>query len=479
MVAANSAVAAGTDPAAGEMSTFGWDTVFAVRIENVNAAIAARHVSPAGFRHTDPDDPNVFCAGQFGDWEIVRGGDGDGVNVRLPLRDITGASKGTTGYSSYRCAQAALVVTVRLHFVETADGPSKQHLTVRPTAVSTDVPVVQTYSADFTQAPVNPPFAVYAIQAAVISWCTDNLAEFGYVFAVADLADEADTGAWSFLKPNQVSYAYVDGPDDADAYLGVLAVTGSTDTGKLQQVLDTRVVAAGEEGAFVISRQLLLRDLILPNLGTLWTDFTPNKAVFTDNALALAANTTVTLPATDYQGTTYHPVLKEFSFTCEGEQITVAAYTETVTQEGVTAWCRTTARYTIVRGTNSSGQVTLAYQQLGDPTVSHGHYIDESVEITDIILGIVLGVALAVVVVLTGGAAAVVIAIVGALVVGLISLSPQIAGLVEDGDAPAIDMLQDNIYAPMVWTDSRDFTVSSVTLDGSLRLGGSLGFATT
>ncbi len=33
----------------GEISTFGWDTAFAVRIENVNAAIKNRRASPHGF----------------------------------------------------------------------------------------------------------------------------------------------------------------------------------------------------------------------------------------------------------------------------------------------------------------------------------------------------------------------------------------------------------------------------------------------
>jgi len=55
-------------------------------------------------------------------------------------------------------------------------------------------------------------------------------------------------------------------------------------------------------------------------------------------------------------------------------------------------------------------------------------------------------------------------------------MSPQINGLIENDDAPAIDLLAANIVAPIVWTDSKEFTIDAVELSGSIRLGGSLGF---
>lgn len=467
----------------GEISTFGWDTAFAVRIENVNAAIVRRKVSPPGFRYTAPDDARTWCAGRFGDWQLVRGGDGDGVNVLLPLSDITGQFAGSTGYVPYSCANASVTVTIRLRFVaaeanvaHNASNARKRHLVVNPVNTSANVPAVELYQADFTRAPVNPAFATYAIQGAVIAWCTDNLADFGYVFSIADLGDEADTGPWAFLKPTSVSYAYVDGPSDADAFLGVLAMTNGRDPGALQQVIDERIVQAAEEGAFCISSSLLLGDLVMPQLLVTWPGLKRSQLILTENAIQLNPGQTVPLPQTEYQGTRYTPQLQEFSFTCEGPQITLEAYTVTDVQDGVKAWCRTTAHYTILKGANSKSETTLAYTRLGDPQISHGHYIDEGVEITDIILSVVLAVAFAVAAMLTGGAAGMVIAVIGALIVGLVAMSAQISGLIENDDAPAIDLLQENIYAPVVWTDSEDFSVTSVNLNGSLRLGGALGF---
>lgn len=461
----------------GDISTFGWDTAFAVRIENVNAAIQNHKSSPKGFSYTDPNDAGITCKGDFGDWAVVRGGDGGAVNVQIPFRNVSGQmADGPGKYAPYTCAGGSFVVTVRLTYFDT-DTQNRQSLKVKPTSDTPDVPVVEFYSNDIPPGEMEPPVAIYAFQAALLGWCAANLASFQHVFSVVDLNDEADAGAWSFLKPTAVSYAYVDGTDDSDSFLAVLAMTTGSDPGGLQQVLDTRIVQQGEEGAFCISGNLLLDKLIFPNLQTLWPNLRASQVTISESEIQLNPQQTVDLPQTEYQGSPYTPQLQEFSLTIEGPQITVEAYTLTDLQDGVQAWARTTARYTIVKGTNKSGQATLAYRQLADPQVSHGHYISKSVEITDMILTAVLALEVAALTIITDGAAAVVIAVVGALIVGLVAVSPQINGLVENDDAPAVDLLQENIYAPVVWTDSQNFTIQNVELDGAIRLGGTLGFA--
>ena len=459
----------------GEISTFGWDTAFAVRIANVNQAIVAKGVSPTVFDYTDPSDGQEYCKGEFEPWVVVRGGDGGGVNIKLPVKNVVGQTKAAAGYTPYSWSGGSLTFTVRLEFFNV--GERKHHLKVKPTSDEASVPVVELYGSDVS-VPVAPAWAVYALQAALTAWCKANLAAFAYVFSVVDLNDEADRGAWSFLKPTAVSYSYVDGDTDEDAFLGVLAMTHGEDPGGLQQVLDKRIVQANEQGAFCISRSLLLKKLVTPNLIKLWSNLGESQLSYGENDIQLKANESVELPQVEEQGQYYTPQLKEFSLTIEGEEITLDAYTETDVQDGVTAWCRTTARYTITKGTNKQGQTTLAYSQLGDPQTSHGHRIAEWVKITDAILAVVVAVALAALAVVTGGAAVPVIAVLGALLVGVIGLAPEISGMIENDDAPAIDLLQENVYAPIVWTDSKDFSVLSVELDGSLRLGGALGFGT-
>lgn len=459
----------------GEISTFGWDTAFAVRIANVNAAIAARKMSPKSFSYADPTNPNVTCAGTFGDWQLVRGGDGDAVNVMLPVSNVTGVAPNGDSYSPYSWSSGSLTFTIRLHFFETTPGAKTQQLQVQPNAAGPSTPVVEYYAADESILP-SPPWAIYSIQAALTAWCTANLADFAYIFSVADINDEADHGAWSFLKPSYVSYSYVDGYDDEDAFLGVLAMTNGRSPNNLQQVIDKRIVPAGVEGAFCISRALMLADLVVPQLMAMWPNLQASDLTIGEQTIVLNADATVELPVVIEQGTPYTPVLKQFSYTIEGPQISIDAYTETDVQAGVTAWCRTTSYYSITKGTNSKGETTLAYVQIGTPVQSHGNIVAEWVKITDAILALILAVALAVLAVVTGGAAAPVIVVLGALLVGAVGFSAEIAGLIANNDAPAIDLLEDNIYAPMTWTDSKDLTVTAVTLDGSLQLAGSLGF---
>ncbi len=458
----------------GEISTFGWDTAFAVRIENVNKAIKSRGVSPKNFKTIDQSDAMVYCQGDFDDWSIVRGGDGGGVNVKIPILNITGQYKAGTGYISYSCKGASIIVTVRLNFFSTGD--KQKSLKINPVSTTPDIPVVELYSADFHQNPVVPASAVYVIQGAIMGWCENNLDDFKHIFSIVDINDEADQGAWAFLKPTEVSYAYVDGDNDEDAFLGVLALTMGEPGGSLQQVLDKRIVQSGEEGAFCISRYLLLDKMVFPNLHALWNNLKPEQVNISDNMIQLKPNQSVDLPQVEHQGNWYTPMLQEFTFTVEGPQITVEAYTLTQIQDGVQAWCRTTNRYTIVKGMNKSGQTTMLYQQIGDTETFHGHYIEEWVEITDAILSVIVAIIAAVLVVATDGAAAPIIGIIGALLVGLIAVSPQIIGLIINNDSPSIDLLQENIYAPIVWTDSQDFTIQSVDLNGAIRFGGSLGF---
>jgi hypothetical protein len=462
----------------GEISTFGWDTAFAVRIANVNAAIAARKMSPTGFSYTSSTDPKVTCQGSFGDWQLVRGGDGGAVNVMLPVTEVTGVAPNGDSYSNYTWPKGSLTFTIRLAFFETSTGSTTQQLQVQPVGAGPSTPVVEYYSAD-ESIPPSPPWAIYSIQAALTAWCTANLADFAYIFSVADINDEADKGAWSFLKPSYVTYSYVDGYNDEDAFLGVLAMTNGRSPNNLQQVIDKRIVPPGVEGAFCISRALMLADLVVPQLLAMWPGLSVSDLTVGEQTITLNADATVALPTVIDQGNVYTPVLKEFTYTIEGPQISIDAYTETEVQAGVTAWCRTTSNYTITKGVNSKGETTLAYVHVGTPTQSHGNIIAEWVKITDAILAVVLAVALAVLAVVTGGAAAPVIVVLGALLVGVVGFSAEIAGMIANDDAPAIDLLQDNIYAPMVWTDSADLTVTAVNLDGSLQLAGSLGFGAT
>jgi hypothetical protein len=67
-------------------STFGWDTVFAVHIADLNEAIAKLAATPAQFSAVDEGD-RISASGRFGAWQIAPGGSGSLVRMKIPFRE--------------------------------------------------------------------------------------------------------------------------------------------------------------------------------------------------------------------------------------------------------------------------------------------------------------------------------------------------------------------------------------------------------
>jgi len=63
--------------------TMGWDTVFAIRVPDVNAAIVEEKTSPKTFASGDLGG-GWSITGDFGDWQITPGGDGENINLLIP-----------------------------------------------------------------------------------------------------------------------------------------------------------------------------------------------------------------------------------------------------------------------------------------------------------------------------------------------------------------------------------------------------------
>ena len=72
---------------AGDIDLMGWDTVFALRIEALNASIEAQNTTPAKFDGTD----TVGGAHVEGDWNAwsVTGGEGNGIIMECPIKSGT------------------------------------------------------------------------------------------------------------------------------------------------------------------------------------------------------------------------------------------------------------------------------------------------------------------------------------------------------------------------------------------------------
>ena len=460
------------------INTFGWDTVSALRIPYVNAAIAARKTSPPAFDDTSPDGLYA-CNGQFGDWAIVRGGDGSNIRLSLPATNISGWYKDGR-ITHFTCASATFIIEVKLQYLPQDGTPSTssafKDLKARTVSPGPTDPVVAFVASIWPPGGKPDGFGSDVIETAITTWGNAHLADFTHVFNTVDLDRAIDTGKWAFCNPTYTTYAYADGTNDHDSVLGVLSMTSHRAPGENTQQLDAAAIPAGCEGGFLLSLGRFLNELVVPTLTTQWPNASVGNFVVSEHAVELIDGQSFDLPPVHHNGQSYTPSLQQFSFRVNATEIEVTSYTTVDVSLGIRDWCQSTHVYTIGLGTNSKGRQTLVYSSVGNPIESHGKTIAEGIVITEIILGIIAGLVLIVLTALTGGAALLVGCLIVGILFGVAEATPQIIGLVNTDDAPAIDLLAFNVTTPLVWNGASAFRLQTAGLNGALQLGGSLGF---
>jgi hypothetical protein len=460
------------------VDTFGWDTVSALRIPYVNAAIAARKTSPPSFEYTNPNGL-YGCRGDFGAWAIVRGGDGSNIRLSLPATTISGWYKNDT-VTNFTCASATFIIEVKLQYLpqDGAAAPSGivKDLKARTVSPGPTDPVVAFVASIWPPGGEPAGFGSYIVENAVTAWGNAHLAEFTHVFNTVNLDRTIDTGKWAFCNPTYTTYAYADGGTDHDSVLGALSMTSHRSPGANTQQLDAAAIPPGCEGGFLLSLGRFLNELVVPTLTIQWPNASAGNFTVSDHAVELIDGQSFDLPPVEHNGQSFTPSLQQFSFRVNATEIEITSYTTIDVSLGIKAWCQSTHVFTIGLGSNAKGQQTLVYSPTGSPIESHGRTLAEGIVITEIILGIIAAVVLIVLTVLTDGAALMVGCLIVGILFGVAEATPQIIGLVNTNDAPAIDLLAFNVTTPMVWNSASDFKLQTAGLNGALQLGGSLGF---
>ncbi|HEY3365326.1 MAG TPA: TULIP family P47-like protein [Symbiobacteriaceae bacterium] len=477
--------------------TLNWDTVFAIPIPQVNSAIVAHKSSPGGFAYVNAKGDSV--KGSFGDWQVVRGGDGALIWMSLPVKDVTGSC--TLG--AFTWSQGELIVEVRLQFIPHTDAAAgasgatstrPMALKVKATSSSPTDPVVSLKTALFTQAPTGDAVDAFGldvveavIPALIVAWLNENLVDFAHVFAVVDLNDYIDKdAAWAWTKPTYIDYAYSDGPTAAESILGVLCMTGGR-TGTVQQVqaVDPSAIPGGSIAGYLIAEERLLNDLMLPTLPMKWTHSTRDDYEVVvggdtstgkyQHVLQLKSGRSIQLDPVEHDGSHYTPYMKELKIAVEETLVIFETYTETDVGMGVTAYCHTTHWYTMELGTSNLGQ-TLVYKEAKTPVTDQGTHASEGTEIEKWMLIVVGVLATAVLAVVTDGAALAVGGVVIGLLTGLAATSPDIIADVNTDTSPNLDLLTFNTTDPIRWTGSGVFNLNYAGLNGPLQLGGTPNF---
>jgi Clostridium P-47 protein len=459
-------------------STLGWDTVFAVHIADLNEVIAARKTSPAGFSATDAEDA-ISVTGKFGTWQIVPGGSGGLLWMKVPFRDTVLTMSG----KAQPPRSGTATIQLRLRFLDQDAGaaapgaPRALKLTVQTQAASSDEPAVTI---------LDPPGIVYdgetprfmertALETLLDIWMNSHLDEFQHVFATVDINAVAAHDGFQWLQPTHVDYAYCDLGQN-DGLLAVLCMTeGRSPRGLAQQVV-AAAIPAGQRAGFLISKRRLLRKLVLPIMPQLFPGSRASDYDLSESDEAIVTTTpNVAFTVKTSDGVTHNAQLMNFQLSLTGEEITFGMVTKTDVSPGIRAHCRA-ENFLGVRLVNAGGVQTLAFYDVRPQIVTKWSENDPGFGITEIILGVIAVIALAIAAVATAGTALAVAALVIGLLAGAaaggILLTKTIIDQIGTDNAPSIGTLAMNSTAPITWTGDKAFRLTSAGLNDSMQLGG-------
>lgn len=486
-----------------QVSTLNWDTVFAVPISIVNDAIIDKKSSPEGLEFQDSYGNR--CKGDFGDWQIITGGDGSLINMRLPINnfqahiidDKYNFFNGDGGFKS-----AEMDVRVKLSYfpndklfrneeVKIVDLKirSESDDPVDPVVVCLSLKNISGYYFVFSNENGDEDYFQEIIQMLfsnlIIEWLKENIGLFNHIFSVVNLnlyIDQYDQWAWS--KPSYVSYAYTDIDGDLDkSLLGVLCMTGGRNPGHRQQKVDPYAVPDSSQCGFLIFEERLLNDIILPTLPMYFENST-TKDYEVINAsgesgqyqyiLRLKRGKSIRLERVEVDGSKYDPYMTEMNITLVNGTLKLEATTETSVGVGGKVGCRTINFCKLILAENGNGEQTISYEEVEEPTVIN--YIIKTGDnwVFDVIATITFLLGTVVLSIFTGGTALFMGGLVLALLTGVIARTPSLILGLNLKTSPSIDMMLENSTSQIIWNARDVFELDYAALNGPLQLGGEL-----
>ena len=470
--------------------TFGWDTVFAVRVAKLNDEIVRRGTSPKTFSQAIDADRSV--SGTFGPWQVASG-TGDIVTIGAPLSTCAVTRSGATTNVD---GQVTVMVGVRLQFVPpdvtpgtapptpapgTPLPPGKNDLVLAtPTTVAKTPEWEESVGFSYVDRSKVPFLTRLDLEAGLKAWMGANLSAFEHVFATVDIDRTAAVGAFQWLQPHDGGYAYASDP--AGDVFGLLATTGDRVGTDLAPQLSSGLLAEGQDAALLISPARLLDEVVKQVLMYAYPGTTPDDFSLTADGTALTLVHPVKLQhRTTTDGTYgYDPYIDTVDVSVQGTNLIIDATSHTSIFPGIESLGRHRVAYVATLVNDAKGQ-RIAFGI--DPTIEtitkHWTYTAEGYSIEEKVVLAAAAVAFIIVSILTDGVPLLLLSIGIALAEGILLVAPKIIALQGEDDAPAIDLMVADATGSVVWSDTADFSLSAAAIGGGLLLGGSLTAKTT
>ena len=426
------------------MNIYGWDTVTALSVTEVNKALTAGATKLIQqFKVSGQTISTSYeMQGEFGPWQIVPGGSGNLLRLAVPIG--AGSIRAGSG-NPIDLAGATAVVDVSLELLPAPDNRSQQLVfALHKAAVLGDAPqpgvvtpVSLTASAAVTDAlgPLGSGLVLNGVAEALAS----DAAAVSYVFASVNLVPPSVN---SWLTPVHSAYVYQE-VIGGGSYLAILSTTTARDVSQLQHTVDPELFSGGGNTAFAISEDLFLTQLVAPALPQVLGGST-NPGCFGYDPVkhAITAAHSFGIAEVKSGAIWYTPVVTSLNLGVVGGALTLAINGNCDLKAGISMDWWVTSQYPMVYSA-AAQKITFA----GDPNSRSGH----SAHIPWYFFAgglLVEAITQAVVAVITESLASSLSSRLGS--VGLAGLAGQ----------------------TVAWQGMRQFTVSTARLDGALCLDG-------
>lgn len=458
-------------------STYGWDTVSAVRVTDVNRAIAD---DPDGFPSAwkgsiaaGPFSNLIEGSGTFGTWSIRLGGSQEELFMEVPFdATLKATPKDGAPVTTAAVTGGSAFLRVRLDLLASPDGEDEVQLRVA-TVKAGKVPDVTVTEVTYASPAKDDPQLDSALMTLLQTYFNHNLRDFRHVFARVSLGQNG-TGDLGWLRPTSTAYAYRAGVDDKgnpsldNSYMGLLCMTEGRPAGDAEITLGSDAVLPDERAGLNISVDRMMHKMIIPGL---CRRFNASPSDFQHHEDGSITSDNLQLDPISALGEKYETKVTYFRVGFAGSQLVM----------DLNASIHVAPGHEATVGIGYSLTPRLATQDGKQYIVYEGKELRRETGMEIAWWAKVLETVLAVVVAVTtfgvGLLAETVVETMVIMAIGLLTTTALAApnllnGKIVDG-LPSIDNLLENATTSIQWANAKEFTVGTVLFDGGLRLGGS------
>ncbi|ABS40665.1 TULIP family P47-like protein [Clostridium botulinum] len=484
-----------------QTTTLNWDTVYAVPIDIVNEAIKFKHPTPEQFELLDGKYGD--CKGSFQEWQIISGGDGGNIRLKIPIKNFRAnvIGKYLSGTGGFESANLEIQVKLKYlpHFPQSKNKNERLvDLKIRTKSNNAEDPaiIIIPTSEDVKGFYFNEDirsllmteddqFIMNYFHRLIKEWLERNLYFFNYVFNTVNLnLYISNNEKWKWTKPSYVDYAYseIDG-DLSKSALGVLCMTDGRKGSKIQQQkIDPYAIPKESQSGFLISEERLLKNILLPTIPKKFPKSKGDEFEVINQSnqggrysyiLKLKEGKKINLDNINACGYTCTPYIQKMKISLLGNYLRLESTTRIDLPLGVSSICETMCEYRFKLDKNDKGEQTIAYEQIGSPT--NKQYTEKTQDISfEIIKGLLIATLGFVLELVPGIGSFLAVALIGGTLVGSISLIPNFIESYNVNTAPNIDLSLENSVSEITWNSSDIFNLNYVALAGPLQLGGTL-----